>query len=156
MPVLSLHDSHPIVFSGAYHGNRHQVVMKISCIQQRASGWATFLPLHKKMKIKFPSKCLLTYILIPLLSSLFLPCARAALVLDKETGKKWNCLILIGYRSVILSVTVHCLFLIEGVIKRDTFEPKRKYCYIPVFCRGAQSTVILSFVSSAAFFPFTL
>lgn len=65
--------------------------MKISSIQQRASGRATLLPLDMKMKIKFLSKCLLKYIFLShSLAAFFFaiePLCNGYLVLGKDRRK---------------------------------------------------------------------
>lgn len=163
--VLSSCDSYPIVCSGTYHDSRHQGANE-GLLYSIKGIWPSYLlPLPKKTKIKFPSKCLLTYILIPVLSSSC--CHRnspqlcnGCVVVAKEK-KKWNCLMFICHRSIILilSTTVHSVFLVVGRGGTKGYFWVRKGNITMVMSRtasmeGTQSTVFSSLISSAALFFF--
>lgn len=137
-------------------------VMKVSYTQQRASGRATFCPFLRKWRQKFPSKCLLTYILIPLLAVPVAidPLCNGCVVVAKEKGKmelpdtglsrkhSFNFV----YRSALR------LFNSRRGGTKGVWAKKGEYCCSKIqkgFCSGAQSTVFLGFISSAAFFFFS-
>lgn len=129
--VLSPCDSYPVVCSGTYHDSRHQGANEGLLYSTKGIWSSHLLPLHKKMKIKFPSKCLLMYILIPVPVAID-PLCNGCVVVAKEK-KKWNCLMLICHRStiLILSTTVHSVSLIvgRGGTKGYFFSQKRDYRY---------------------------
>lgn len=152
--VLSPCDSYPIVCSGTYHDSRHQGANEGLLYSTKGIWSSHLLPLHKKMKIKFPSKCLLTYILIPVPVAID-PVCNGCVVVAKETmelpdvdlSQKHNCNFV--YHSAL------CLFNSwkgwnEGVF----FSQKREIAMVisrRASTEGTQSTVFFSLIFSAAF-----